>query len=123
SERRKAPRVELMALVRVKRGKVDLVMELSNISLTGALVDMGSLRPPSWIKERRVVDIGIVHPDDLHVIESRGRSVRIEKAANTTRFAVEFVEVGGSVRRDLERLMARPRSSAPPRRMPPPLPR
>jgi hypothetical protein len=124
-ERRRHPRYELMAQVRVKRGKVDYIMELHNISLTGALVDMGSLAKPPWVELDRVVEIGIIHPVDLDTVEVKGRVVRIDAGGEHTRFAVDFELEDDDVRAGIERLVKLAMASeAPPpeRRRPPPLP-
>lgn len=130
TERRLFERFDLMAQVRVKRGKIDILMELTNISMSGALVCMGTLRAPSWVEEGRVVEIGIVHPGDLDTITVRGEIVRIQKVAGATKFAVQFVDVDDQTIAGLERLHvaaveaaalegARPRE----RKVPPPLPK
>jgi len=124
-ERRRHPRYELMAQVRVKRGKVDYIMELHNISMTGALVDMGSLAKPPWVDMDRTVEIGIIHPVDLDTVEVRGRVVRVDRDGDHTRFAVDF-ELDDGNREGVERLVkVAMQSEAPPaadRRGPPPLP-
>ncbi len=45
-ERRRHERYELMAQVRVQRGGTDYVLDLGNLSLSGALLSLGSLRKP-----------------------------------------------------------------------------
>lgn len=132
-ERRIAPRFDLMAQVRVKRGSVDYLMDLTNISMSGALVDMGTLRIPGWVKKGRVVEIGIIHPIDLDAITVLGEIVRVDKGAKSS-FAVQFVDVDADTRDGLERLhraaiepvAEEPKVvSVPPpaRKRPPPLPK
>jgi hypothetical protein len=125
-ERRRQPRYELMAQVRVKRGKVDYIMELHNISMTGALVDMGSLAKPSWVDMDRTVEIGIIHPVDLDTVEVRGRVVRVDRYGDHTRYAVDFELDDDATREGSDRLVkVAMQSEAPPaadRRRPPPLP-
>lgn len=118
-----------MAQVRVKRGKVDFLMELSNISMSGALVDMGTLRVPGWVKKGRVVEIGIIHPIDLDTITLQGEIVRIARSDGVTKFGVHFVELDDQATAGLSRLheAAKPSLPAPPtitkgRKRPPPLP-
>ncbi len=104
TERRIAPRLDLMAQVRVKRGKVDFLMDLTNISMTGALVDMGTLRMPSWVKHGRIVEIAIIHPIDLDMINVFGKIVRIIADESSTCFAVHFMELQEEAVAGLERL-------------------
>ena len=82
-ERRAHPRFELMAQVRVKRGRVDFIMDLCNISQSGALLDMGSLKTPSWVQTGRVVQIFIIHPEDLDTIAVQGEIMRVVKQPAT----------------------------------------
>jgi hypothetical protein len=115
-----------MAQVRVKDGAVDLLADLTNISVSGALIDIGSLCAPSWLKVGRIVDIGIIHPVVLDTIEVGGRIVRVSSTERTS-FAVHYVNVDATVRQNLKRLqdLARAAScpvASPPRKRPPPLP-
>jgi c-di-GMP-binding flagellar brake protein YcgR len=118
AERRRHPRYDLIAQVRVKRGRVDYVLELSNISMSGALIELGSLETPKWVEIGRELEVHIVHPIDLDAIEVPARVVRVEGTA--TRFAVEFEEVEAATEAGLARLIAAAsgRASA----EPPPLP-
>jgi hypothetical protein len=133
ADRRVHPRFDLMAQVRVRRGKVDYLMDLSNISCGGALVDMGSLKAPSWIQRGRSVEIGIINPVALDTVELEAEIVRIEQSDTATRFAVRFVDLDAPTSAQIERLVAiaspeparpppLPATAAPPRVGPPPLP-
>lgn len=122
ADRRRHPRYELLAQVRVKGTQSDLVMSLSNISQSGALVDMGSLDTPSWIDVGRELDVGIVHPDSLDLVEVRGRVVRLTKDENGCVFALEFLESTNDTRDGLEELVVHA-STLPPAKKPPPLPK
>ncbi len=119
ADRRRHPRFDIFAQVRVKRSQSDLLMELTNISESGALVDMGTLAQPSWIDVGRVVEVSIVHPDTLDNIDVEARVVRMSKDERGTRFAVEFVEVDAAVQQALSALVAFAMKSA----RPPPLPK
>jgi len=122
AERRRHPRYELLAQVRVKGAQSDLVMSLSNISRSGALVDMGSLSTPTWLDVGRELEVGIVHPDTLDLVEVRGRVVRLIKDLNGTLFALEFVELSDDAQAGLNTLLQHA-CSLPPAKKPPPLPR
>jgi hypothetical protein len=133
SERRRHTRYELMAQVRVRRGSVDYVLELVNISRSGALVSLGSLQEPRWLSIGRTVELSIIHPEALDTVDLTGRVVRIEEGARLA-FAVEFDPPQPAEAAALDRLLAhalestRPPPVRPPRpgpvgRQPPPLPR
>jgi len=125
-ERRQHPRFELMAQVRVKRGQVDYVAELSNISLSGALLHLGTLKPPRWLDIGRIVEIGIIHPIDLEPVAAQGKVVRISQDESDTSVAVSFVELTEDDERGIGRLVVLARQRQPPRPetagKPPPLP-
>lgn len=119
TERRRHPRYDLIAQVRVSRGRRDIVMELSNISISGALLDMGSIRRPGWVAVDREIEVGIVHPVDLDTVEVIGRVVRIVEDHAGVRFAVDFTHIDDAARTGLKRLVALAQESRP---LPPPLP-
>ncbi len=118
-DRRRHPRFDLLAQVRVKRSQSDLLTELSNISLSGALIDLGTLAAPSWIDVDRVIEMSIVHPETLDSIDVDARIVRFIKDQSGTRLAVEFVDVSDAAQSALEALIA----FASVRPGPPPLPK
>jgi len=89
-ERRRHPRYDLMAQVRVKRGQLDYVMDLVNISLGGALLHMGKLDRPGWLAVGRVLEIGIIHPIDYEPLQVDGTIVRLVEDEDGTSVAVEF---------------------------------
>jgi hypothetical protein len=123
SERRLHPRFDLMAQVRVKHGKVDYIMELSNISVSGAFMHLGKLDRPSWIAIERMVEVGIVHPVELDTIEVQGQIVRINEDVDGLTAAVNFVDLDDDRRAGIARLvqLGKRQSESPPK--PPPLPR
>ncbi len=104
-ERRQHPRFELMAQVRVKRGTVDYVMDLSNISRGGALFSMGTLKRPPWSEPGRVLEICIIHPIELAAIDVKGEIVRVNQSANDTLLAVRFVEMSATLQAQIDRLV------------------
>ncbi len=125
ANRRADPRFEVMAQVRVKRGKVDYIMDLTNISRSGALVNMGSLKTPAWVQHGRVVEIAIIHPVDLDTLQVKGEIVRIQKNKDGTLFAVRFVELTAEENQNINRLLDCADEEHPPeqpRVRPPPLP-
>ncbi len=122
-ERRLHPRYELMAQVRVKRGTVDYVMEMVNISRGGALFSMGTLKRPPWVEASRVTEISIVHPVELDAIEVKGEIVRVTSSPKDTLVAVRFVELTAGVQAQVDRLVELAAETAPPAKGPPPLPK
>jgi len=125
SERRRHERYELLAQVRVKFGKIDYVLELGNLSRSGALLTFGSLRKPGWVNLGKLVDVGIIHPESGETVELSGKIVRVHQDAEGYGFAVEFEEPGEDAARGLQQLIelgargteapaAKPRSRGPP---------
>ncbi|HZO14710.1 MAG TPA: PilZ domain-containing protein [Polyangiaceae bacterium] len=121
-ERRRHPRFDVLAQVRVKQSQSDLVTELDNVSLSGARLHLGKLRRPGWIAVDRVIEITIVHPVDLENIDVQGRVVRVEEDAQGTRVAVCFTDLDDRAQQGIARLVESARSAFE-RRGPPPLPR
>ena len=133
-ERRREQRFELLAQVRVKRGRVDYVLALTNISRSGVLVHLGSLKEPTWVVQDRVVELGVINPDDLDTVALKGTIVRLISDDDGTSFAVEFEGLDDTAQAGLDRLveLAQRTESASPansdkngtqRKGPPPLPK
>jgi c-di-GMP-binding flagellar brake protein YcgR len=118
AERRRHPRFELLAQVHVKQAQADYIMELDNISESGARLHLGSLKRPRWIALQRVLTISIVHPIDLDNIDVKGRVVRVEEDLENTVVAVCFVDLDETTERGIARLLETARGP-----VPPPLPR
>jgi hypothetical protein len=123
AERRRHPRYELLAQVRVNRGREDIVMEMVNMSLSGALIDMGSVDRPRWVDVGRTLEISITHPVSLDLVEVSGRIVRILEDESGTRVAVEFVDPSEEASKGLQDLLDIAAASEAPRPGPPPLPK
>jgi hypothetical protein len=127
-ERRRHERYELLAQVRVKFGKLDYVLELGNLSRSGALLTFGSLKKPGWLSLDKVVEVGIIHPESGDTVELSGTIVRVHQDAQGHGFAVEFSDPEEDAARGLlevielaERSVDAPAPKRPPAR-PPPLP-
>jgi hypothetical protein len=125
AERRAHPRYELWAQVHVKNGSVDYLVELSNISMSGALVDLGTLKAPKWCTLGRAIEVEIIHPETLECVSLRAEIVRINGIGLQTTLGVEFKNPDAKVKDGLRRLLdaARAPRAEEPRRQPPPLPR
>ncbi len=108
-----------MAQVRVKRGRVHYVLELVNISSSGALIRMGSLKPPVWLKPGKQVSLAVFVSGELFAVQLAGTIVRVEKRQRGSFFAVEFGTVSGKNAEGLKRLIGYAASGC---LKPPPLP-
>jgi len=78
-DRRRHERYDLIAQVHVKNAREDFVLELGNISTSGALLLLGSLGRPSWIDVDRLVDLSIVHPVTQDTALLHGRVMRLQR--------------------------------------------
>ena len=118
-ERRRHQRYELLAQVRVRRGTVDYVVELGNLSLSGALLSLGSLRKPTWVQIGRSAELAIIHPETLDAVDVQGRIVRVAQDESGWSFAVEFIEPDAQAREGILALVV---LAAKGKQGPPPLP-
>ena len=114
AERRVHPRFDLLAQIRVKRGSVTYVLELRNISKSGALIHTGTLKVPTWVRPQRDIEIHILHPEDLEPVLVSGKIVRVNKTDEGTLFAVHFDSVKEDSKKDIARLIALGRPQPPP---------
>jgi len=127
-ERRRHPRYDLMAQVRVKHGQVDTLMDLSNISRCGALMHMGKLKRPAWIAVGRTLEVGIIHPVDYQALLVTAAVTRVIEDDKGISVAVEFADLDDQGSEGIAQLvkLAKDTSEAPPAttlRRPPPLPK
>ena len=114
AERRVHPRFDLLAQIRVKRGSVTYVLELRNISKSGAIIHTGTLKVPTWVRPQRDIEIHILHPEDLEPVLVSGKIVRVNKTDEGTLFAVHFDSVKEDSKKDIARLIALGRPQPPP---------
>jgi len=113
-DRRRHSRYEILAQVGVSHGAQDYVLELTNISRSGALVHLGSLRKPLWAVVGRIIDLSIIVPVDLDAVEIQGRIVRLEQAGTRWGLAVEFTPPTTAQQDGIARLIALGRPQPPP---------
>jgi len=118
AERRAYSRHELMASVHVRHAAVDHVLELGNISRSGALVLLGSLPTPMWMTLGRQVELlifALVDDNELLPSEYRdpcvahGKIVRIHGGHKG--FGVHFdedSETKASIARLMQRIAVQP---------------
>ncbi len=118
-ERRRHARYDLFAQVRVKKGRVDYVLELSNISQSGALVHLGSLKKPKWVAVGRIVQLAIINPKTLKTVKIKGRVVRVVKRDKAVAFGLEFEKLDKPAKAGIRGLI----KLGTPQPVPPPLPK
>lgn len=118
-ERRRHPRFEVMAQIRVKRGRNAYVADVVNISESGALVDLGTLEQPFWLASGRKVEVILFVPEDdvdFSPMSVWADIVRVFETPAGLRFAVQFDDASGDVASAVRRFVE---ASVP---RPPPLP-
>ena len=71
----RAERYALMAQVRVRRSDIDYVLDVIDISLSGALIDLRELARPKWLKVRQEVLLTLLLDGEQQ--ELTGEIVRI----------------------------------------------
>jgi len=113
-DRRRHSRYEILAQVGVSHGAQDYVLELTNISRSGALVHLGTLRKPLWAVVGRIIDLNILIPVDADAVELRGRIVRLEQTGTRWGLAVEFAPPTAAQQDGIARLIALGRPQPPP---------
>lgn len=106
-ERRAAPRFEIMAQVRTKRGRVDYVMDIINISRSGVLMDLGDIERPSWLKVGREILFVLFLDGDVETLDLEGKVVRIVEEEQSSHFAVQYVDLTAETRARLESFFTR----------------
>lgn len=124
-DRRRHVRYEILAQVHVRYADADFVLELTNVSRSGALVHFGTLRKPRWVVRGRRLELSIIVPTALDTIDTRGRIVRVERKGKRWGFAVEFEPLPRDQEEKLRRLLELGRPQPPPlpaTPQPPPLP-
>jgi hypothetical protein len=119
SERRRDPRFEILAQVRVKSTETDYVLEVKNLSASGALIELGSLERPGWLKIGRRVELTLFVPDHEASADIAGDVVRIVEDSRMCAFGVQFVNTSSAAKSYLEQLLGPGRTLRP---KPPPLP-
>ncbi len=119
-DRRTAPRYELMAQVRVKRGNADYVLSVLNISRSGALLDSSGIDRPRWVKVGSKVRATLFLDSDLETVELTGTIVRVVEERDELRFAIEYDPLDKETHAALDDIFER---AGVEKAGPPPLPR
>ena len=95
TERRRHPRYEIAAQVRVKYGRVNYILEVSNISLSGAFIRCDNLQQYPWFRVGQEVDLDIFDFENLDNIGVQGEIVRLVGGDGPGKpgFGVQFVNL------------------------------
>ncbi|MBW2526945.1 MAG: PilZ domain-containing protein [Deltaproteobacteria bacterium] len=104
-DRRRQPRVDLFAQVWVRFAPGDLLVQLQNISLSGALLVLGEVDRPRWVDVDRAVELAITNPESMENVVVLSRIVRVQRDERGISFAVVFTSVDDVARRGLEDLI------------------
>jgi hypothetical protein len=92
-DRRRHPRYDIAAQIRVRYGRVNYVMEVGNISLSGAFVRCDDLERLPQFRIGQELDLDVFEFENLDNVSLRGRIVRIVESGGALRpgFGVQFV--------------------------------
>jgi c-di-GMP-binding flagellar brake protein YcgR len=107
-EKRGHPRYDILAQIRVKRGTVVHLMDVSNISLSGAFVATDSVAAQRWLRVGQELELDLFTTDDLDNVRVTGRVVRIldQERTGARGFGVEFMRLEGGTADRLRRIVA-----------------
>ncbi len=105
SERRRAPRVEIYAQIKVADASTDYIMNVVNMSRSGILVDMGKGPRPRWLKLETDIDLNIFLPETGAAVDIAGNIVRYNEDLRSKSFAARFIHLTPEVGAKLEHLM------------------
>lgn len=121
-ERRRHQRYEIMAHVRVKRGTINYVLDVTNISLSGVFVSTLGLSRAGQFSVGQSLELNLFLADVAKNVRVLGRIVRlVDRDAPPARgFGVEFVDMDEEAKLGIGLLVETARTSDIPR--PPPLP-
>jgi len=94
-EKRGHPRYDILAQIRVKRGTVVHLMDVSNVSLSGAFVATDSVAAHRWLRVGQELELDLFTTDDLDNVRVTGRVVRIlgQERTGARGFGVEFTRL------------------------------
>jgi hypothetical protein len=120
TERRRHPRYDIMAHVRVKHGTVNYVLDVINISLSGVFVSTVGLPRRTKFITGQSIEMNIFLPDEVENVHVLGRIVRTVEQEDPPicGFGVEFVDIDEKARVGIALLVEIACSSV----LPPPFP-
>jgi hypothetical protein len=118
TDRRRHPRYEIMAQVRVLRGTVNYVLDVSNISVSGLFVSTAGLPRMPWFRKDQQIELDLFVPEELDNIRVLGRIMRLVEGEDGpgSGFGVQFVDLDEATQVKIDRLvgLAKARSVHPP---------
>lgn len=121
SERREYRRYDVAAQIRLKHSLVNYIMDVSDISLSGAFVATEKLDKMPWFKVGEELEMEIFTTEDLENIKVIGMISRVESKSGESGqgFGVQFTSINDFMRAKLTTLLD---SSSDSSHRPPPLP-
>ena len=123
-ERRRYPRYDIMAHVRVKSGTVNHILDITNISISGVFVSTLGLPRTVQFSAGQSIELNLFLSGVAENVRVLGRIVRTVEREDppASGFGAEFVDVDEEARLGIALLVETARSSEAPRPQPPPLP-
>ncbi len=102
-ERRDFPRYDVMVQIRVKRGRVNYIMDVKNVSLSGLFVTSDSVKQMPWFRIGQELEMDIFATEELVNIRINGRIVRVidSDVDGQAGFGVEFTSLEDDAREKL----------------------
>ena len=121
-EKRKHPRYDILAQIRVKHGKVNYIMDVRNLSLSGMFVSSDNVKKLPWFKIGQELEMDLFATEELENIKVNGIIVRIVEEGDATDlgFGVAFSNLEISALESLDNLIAWAKETT---IKPPPLPK
>ncbi len=106
-ERRGHPRYDIMAQIRVKRGRVNYIMNVKDVSLSGMYVISDKVKQMPWFRIGQNLEIDIFTTEELENIRVNGSIVRMieDTGAENEGFGVEFTSMEDDTRTRISRLV------------------
>ncbi len=107
-ERRGQPRYDIIAQIRVKRGHVNYLMDVRNISYSGAFISSDRLKDLPWFREGAELEMHLFTTEDLHNVRVSATIVRIVGDGKGPRpgFGVQFEKLNEQQLQDLYHMVA-----------------
>jgi len=96
-----------MAQIRVKRGHVNYIMEVGNISTGGLYISTTGANKLPWFRVGQELELDVFTTDELENLRVRGRIVRMvqDEEAGVVGFGVEFVRPDEQTRESIRGLV------------------
>jgi hypothetical protein len=116
-ERRKHPRYELLAHVRVKRGTVYYILDVENLSLSGAFVSTVGMQKATPFTEGQSIEMNLFLAEEMENVRVPARIARVVDDGEDGKrgFGAEFADLDDAAREGIAHLVeaARPSDEPP----------